>query len=50
MKIKGYTYKITHILVFNCSRVANLVTYKTTLSKLCFRAKIKRLRFIAAEI
>ena len=27
-KIKGYIYKITHILVFDCPRVANMVPYK----------------------
>ena len=29
-KLRGYTYKMIHILAFNCSIVANLVPYKTT--------------------
>ena len=48
-KVRGIYYKITHILAFNCPRVANII-YKTALSKLSFRTKIKSLRFIAAEI
>ena len=48
-KVRGIYYKITYILAFNCPRVANII-YKTALSKLSFRTKIKSLRFIAAEI
>ena len=28
-KLRGYTYKIIHILAFNCPIVANLVPYQT---------------------
>ena len=49
-KLRGYTYKITHILLFNSSSVANLVPYKSALFRLCFRTELKCLRFIATEI
>ena len=32
--LRGYTYKITYILVFNCPRVAKFVLDKTALSSL----------------